>query len=276
MDQKTNTDDLELLLLLALSTLAVRTMTKKRKKRRWWVRPIYEQKARKLQGHGYNLLQELKLKDSDIPSITKRSYREPIPPEHRLALTLRFLATGDSLQTCAFAYRVAKCTASKIINETCCEIWNSLVNMYLKPPVGEKWQEIETGFCNIWQLPNCIGALDGKHKKIEAPPNMLMALCDAHYKFTYVDNGAYGSQSDGGILKNSVLGKKLINNNLNTPKDKIMPNTNIPVPLYFVGDEAFPLRTDLMRPYNRKNLNREKSIFNYRSPFGNSWSTKFG
>ncbi|KAJ8929490.1 hypothetical protein NQ314_017822 [Rhamnusium bicolor] len=69
---------------------------------------------------------------------------------------------------------------------------------------------------------------------------LLIALCD-QYKFTYVDIGAYGSQSDGGILKYSVFGKKLINDNLNIPKGKIMQNTNISVPLYFVGDEAFPL-----------------------------------
>lgn len=44
-----------------------------------------------------------------------------------------------------------------------------------------------------------------------------------------------------------------------------MPNSNIIAPFVFIGDEAFPLRDYLMRPFPRNQLqdNQEKAVFNY-------------
>ena len=42
-------------------------------------------------------------------------FRKAISAAERLAITLRFLATGDSQQTLSFSFRVGKATASKIV-----------------------------------------------------------------------------------------------------------------------------------------------------------------
>lgn len=39
---------------------------------------------------------------------------------------------------------------------------------------------------------------------------------------------------------------------------------NIPPNGVIVGDDAFPLKTFLLKPYSRRNLTREEKIFNYR------------
>lgn len=46
---------------------------------------------------------------------------------------------------------------------------------------------------------------------------VLLAIVDADYRFLVVDVGSYGSNSDGGIFANSVLGKALGDGTLNVP-----------------------------------------------------------
>jgi hypothetical protein len=49
------------------------------------------------------------------------------------------------------------------------------------------------------------------------------------------------------------------------PEDKQLPGTSCLAPHFIVGDEAFPLKTYLMRPYPglQSKGDNEKSIFNY-------------
>ena len=60
--------------------------------------------------------------------------RKSIPAAERLAITLRFLATGDSQQSLSFSCRLGKATVSKIISETCKAIYTVLKDPYLTPP----------------------------------------------------------------------------------------------------------------------------------------------
>jgi len=39
------------------------------------------------------------------------------------------------------------------------------------PTTEEQWREIATSFNDRWQLPHCIGAIDGKHIRIAKPRN---------------------------------------------------------------------------------------------------------
>jgi hypothetical protein len=76
---------------------------------------------------------------------------------------------------------------------------------------------------------------------------VLLALVDVNYKYIAVDVGAYSPCSDGGVSANSSLGAALREGSLQLPPDKPLTGTDEPVP----GDEAFPLKRYLMRPYSR-------------------------
>lgn len=92
-----------------------------------------------------------------------------------------------------------------------------------------------------------------------------MAVVDSEYRYVFIDVGAEGRQSDGGVFKNCKLGKALQNKELNTPPPARLPGaTGVTAPYVFVGDEAFQLREDFMRPFPAKQLRDDRIVFNYR------------
>ena len=54
-------------------------------------------------------------------------------------------------------------TVSLIVPQVCDTIWDAMVDEQMPPPTEADWREIESGFKNRWNFPNCCGALDGKH-----------------------------------------------------------------------------------------------------------------
>lgn len=180
----------------------------------------------------------------------------------------------------AFSFRMGLTTIREIVHSTCEALWKRLQPLTMPEPQEEMWKEIERGFYNKWNFPNAVGALDGKHVVIEAPHNsgadffcykkcfsiVLLALVDANKKFIFVDVGGYGKNSDGSIFNTSDLGKKLKDGTLDLPSLKKLPGTNVYLPHVIVGDEAFPLRTNIMRPYSRDDVQgkEDEKIFNYR------------
>ena len=154
-----------------------------------------------------------------------------------------------------------------------------MLSPQLRLTTGWGWG-CEKRFRKVWNFPNCVVAIDGKHICIEAPANsgslffnykgtfsiVLLALADADYRFTFVDIGSYGCNSDGGIFKESELGIRLKDQTLDLPGDSSLPHQDPPSPMphVIVGDPAFPLNTYLMKPYPGKELSDEKLIFNHR------------
>jgi hypothetical protein len=144
----------------------------------------------------------------------------------------------------------------------------------MPPPDEQKWKSMANEFRTRWNFPNCIGAVDGKHVVIQAPNScgsmyynykgtqsiVLMALADANLKFTMIDVGAFGRTSDGGVFKNCAFGNAFIQGRINIPNPAPLysdPNST-PFPFVILGDEAFPLRENLMRPYGGRGLTDEK------------------
>lgn len=73
-----------------------------------------------------------------------------------------------------------------------------------------------------------------------------------------VDIGAEGGNHDSAVFKASCFGNALINAELDIPSPKILPNTNCKMPYFFVGDAAFPLHENIIRPYPGSYLDEKK------------------
>jgi len=80
----------------------------------------------------------------------------------------------------------------------------------------------------------------------------LLGVADANCCFTLIDVGAYGCENDSSVFSNSSFGKAFSSGDLNVPSMGNIPGTSINMPLYFVGDEAFPLKPNLMRAFPRR------------------------
>lgn len=198
-----------------------------------------------------------------------------------MAITLRYLATGDNLHSIAFSFHVGHSTATEIVIETCKALYEILSPTHLKVPTEEGWREIAVDFSRIWNSPNCVGAIDGKHVAIQCPPKagsdyycykkfhsiVLMATCDAKYRFTLIDVGSYGRDGDRTVFATSQISAALKSGALNLPEPCRLPYSDLEIPHYFNGDEAFPLLDNLMKPFPGRNtgaLAVERRIFNYR------------
>lgn len=111
---------------------------------------------------------------------------------------------------------------SLIVPEVAQVICEELVDVYMPVPKESDWQDIAEQFWVNRDFPKCIGAIDGKHVRIVAPPNsgslffnykgtfsiVLLAVVDANLCFRIIDVGAYGRGSDGGSLPLVALSRK--------------------------------------------------------------------
>ncbi|VEN56824.1 unnamed protein product [Callosobruchus maculatus] len=205
--------------------------------------------------------------------------RECISAEHKLNVTLRFLATGETFRSLMYSTRIHESTISKFVPEVCASIYRHLRKKYLAvPTTAEGWCKIAKEYEERWNFPHCIGALDGRHISFSAPISsgsyyhnykgtnsiILLGLVDAQYKFTYVNVGVNGRVSDGGVFSASMLSKKIRDGSLALPEPQCLPGRTSKVPYVIVADEAFPLLPNVMKPFPQRVLSYENRIFNYR------------
>lgn len=185
------------------------------------------------------------------------------------------------MTTLAAGFCVGHSTACKIVVETAQSLYEVLSPEYLKVPDATGWRKIAHEFGKMWNFPNCVEAIDGKHIALQAPSNsgpdyfnykqfhsiILLAMCDAKYRFTLIDVGAYGRQGDKNVYSTSSISKLLECGALVLPPSSKLPYSNIYLSHVFVGDDAFPLKQYLMKPYPGRttgNMPEDQRIFNYR------------
>ena len=91
------------------------------------------------------------------------------------------------------------------------------------PKTEQEWLAVDKQYQALWNFPQSVGAIDGKHVVLQCPRNsaseyfnyknafsiVLFALVDANYNFMFVDVGCPGRISDSGVFTNTELYKKL-------------------------------------------------------------------
>ncbi|KAF9417943.1 hypothetical protein HW555_005088 [Spodoptera exigua] len=126
--------------------IIIRKTIAKRKKKRWWVREYLQQRE------SSSLLSSLRMRDGSFENFTRMSrtdfeillnmvgpaivkqdtkFRKSIDPHVRLAVTSRYLATGDSYGSLSYTFRVSKQVICHTIPKVCQELIKAL-NSFVK------------------------------------------------------------------------------------------------------------------------------------------------
>ena len=201
-------------------------------------------------------------------SITKEdaNLRKAISAGERLTGTLRLLASGESQLSLSFRYLIGKSTLSRIIRETCDAIFEAIAGKYLHTPsLTEDWGNIALNLQETRNLP---------HVRIQCPKQsrtlfhnyersfsfVLLAIFDAHYCFTLFDVGQYGSNNNAGVLANSSVDQKIEAGEMNIPPPPPRHLDGCLFDSFLVGDEIFPPKTCLMRPYPGEFSEKERIL----------------
>jgi hypothetical protein len=93
---------------------------------------------------------------------------------------------------------------------------------------------------------------------------VLLGLVDADYKFIWVDVSGMGLNADSQLFQESELQECLQDGTSGLPPADTLPFDDKNTPYFILADDAFELRTWLMKPFSLRHMSQEHRIFNYR------------
>ena len=227
----------------------------------------------------HDLFEEMVERLSPMLKKKHTTMRDPLPVALKLAVTLRFLASGCKYTDLHFAFRVSVSAISRFVPPVC----DAIIRVYKAeaiklPTTPEEWKEVANQFSVKWNYHNCIGALDGTHIPIRKPIGggstyfnykkfhsiILLGIVDASYRFMYVHIGAAGSEGDASTWNRCSFHRSLRTGTAGLPEPAPLPYDDHPVPYHLVADDAFYLDEHLMKPYAHRTQVRHERIFSYR------------
>uniref|UniRef100_A0ABD2VVJ1 DDE Tnp4 domain-containing protein n=1 Tax=Trichogramma kaykai TaxID=54128 RepID=A0ABD2VVJ1_9HYME len=173
---------------------------------------------------------------------------------------------------------MSKSQVGKIIGQVLASLWKRLHPLHLPRPTKDILMASAQQYFLQWDLPHCIGSLDVCHIEIKKPPHSgskyynykkffstpLQALVDADGKFISIDVGGYGSQHDSTTFRCSSLYKNFKAGKLNFPEDDGRYGLEVNTPYFIIGDGAYALSRNLIKPYPGHELTSMQKMFNKR------------
>ncbi|XP_072390912.1 WD repeat-containing protein 3 isoform X2 [Diabrotica undecimpunctata] len=122
------------------------------------------------------------------------------------------------------------------------------------PKTEAEWKAIAEDYYNRWNFPNCVGAMDGKHVALQAPINSGSEFFNYKGFFSIVL-----------LFSSTVFNKFLEENTMHLSAENLLPKSDVKSPFIFVADDAFPLSTNIMKPYAGLHpKGSSERVFNYR------------
>lgn len=192
---------------------------------------------------------------------------DQVPLDDALMMALWYLASKTTFREIGNLFGYHSGTVNRLFIRLI-NVLNSTEALQIKWP--DDLQNVSNDFQARSTFPGVVGAIDGTHIKIRPPAvvqkdynsrkcvhtMVLLAVCDAHKRFTMVATGIPGSVADQRCFGMTRLGQSV----------KSCPNEFIQSKdFHIIGDSAFALEFNVMKPYiDNGHLTVDEVRFNQR------------
>ncbi|XP_041469638.1 putative nuclease HARBI1 [Lytechinus variegatus] len=182
-----------------------------------------------------------------------------LSPSLQVFLSLRYYATGSVMDDTRCIHGVHLSTASRTIRRVTlalCELKDEVIKF---PETLEKVRDTQVSFFEVAGFPNIVGAIDGTHVNLHGAPLgeeeyiyvnrkgrhsiNVQLICNTQYKITNVVARWPGSTHDSRILRNSAIGQRFANGELQG---------------ILLGDSGYRLERWLMTPVRDPHTEAER------------------
>ncbi|EYC36033.1 hypothetical protein Y032_0942g3144 [Ancylostoma ceylanicum] len=156
------------------------------------------------------------------------THAAPIGARQRLCIYMRFVGNGFNFTNLSEEFSCGKATVSAIVSEVIEAIIESETHNAFPPITRSYLEQVAAKTQELYDYPRAVGFLDGRHVAIKKPkalgslqkPNggieeylnyknfqsiVLLAICDADYRFLLFDVGMPGTLGDSSIFRSSSI-----------------------------------------------------------------------